>query len=251
MNQNQIMGAYRNQYTDQPIDSPDEPIHEPSSEKPKEDSKNFTKYSYVAIGLVLIVIISLVIMSISKTNELGNTINNTNNSNSSAFINETAQGNKNETTNQDTDLTKNGICNPGENCYDNPTECKCNGEEYCPVESKVCTNPICGNGNCETGEGIDNCCDDCGCSSPDCEICNKANHVCQIPEANISDQAVINAVTNYYQANGYTIENITLQNSTCTNSQRSKSVSVKLTNDEFMKLVRVTEAGEVSVLSTW
>lgn len=144
----------------------------------------------------------------------------------------------------------NGVCDDSENCFDCPKDCKCVRGEYCSSQSRKCMKPICGNDECETSESVYNCCDDCGCSTPNCEICNKETHQCEIPEAKISDESAVAFVTDYYKTKGSVVEDIVVQGSTCTYDKPSKSVSVKLLDDDFRKLVRVTEEGEIIVLPT-
>lgn len=144
----------------------------------------------------------------------------------------------------------NGVCDESENCFDCLKDCKCEIGEYCSLQSKKCVKRVCGNGECETGEYVSNCCDDCGCSTPNCEICNKETHLCEIPEAKISDESAAEFVTRYYQDKGYVVEDVVVQGSTCTYDKPSKSVSVKLVDDDFRKLVRVMEDGEIVELPT-
>ena len=142
-----------------------------------------------------------------------------------------------------------GDCDVSENCFD-CKDCRCKSGEICSPKSKTCVKPVCGNGECESGEYIYNCCDDCGCSTPNCEVCNKETHLCEVPEAKISDESAVEFVTKYYQDKGYVVEEIVVDGSTCTYDKPSKSVSVKLEGNEFIMLVRVMEDGEIVELPT-
>ena len=91
----------------------------------------------------------------------------------------------------------NNICEPKENCYDCPKDCKCGVGEYCSSKEKTCMKPTCGDGDCERLENCSDCPVDCGvckitsfcgdnkcdagelCSTcpKDCGIC-KPTHIC-------------------------------------------------------------------------
>ena len=36
-------------------------------------------------------------------------------------------------------LCGDGVCDPGENCYDCSADCRCGAREYCSKETKTCT----------------------------------------------------------------------------------------------------------------
>lgn len=88
-------------------------------------------------------------------------------------------------------------------------------------------------------------CDDCGCATPDCEVCDTETHTCSVPEANISDAEVEEAIQAFYADAEYPIAEITLQGASCTYSQLSKSAVVSFEGIDFVAMVRVLESGEV------
>jgi len=194
-----------NQYTDYPVDNPNEPISEPTAEKPKE-SKNISKYIYVAIGVLALVIIGLVILSTSKSLEIDDTVNDnsggSDNPDVSGDTNKTSAVGKNETSNPAADISKNGICDPQENCFDNPEVCKCKADEYCS-DKKECLKPECGDLFCEIGGGESEatCCIDCKCTIPG-QMCNSETKACEEAKMNLTSERAIEIIKSYFSAQG-------------------------------------------------
>lgn len=246
MNADFIMGAFNRQYSDYPEQPASEPSISPSpvQNEPKKSNRRL----YISIGVIILILAAVAVFYFSGG--FGTTEQEQPGSDVPGSQEETPSDNDEPGNVPPEELEGNRVCDSGENCFDNPGECKCKADEYCFIETKTCSKARCGNQMCETGEYSDNCCDDCGCATPDCEVCNKATHICEIPEANISDAFVIEKVNEFYSDLGYSVSNITVQGSTCTNSQRSKSAAVDVAGIEFRRLVRVTESGEVLVLDT-
>lgn len=203
-----------------------------------EESKNITKIVYVAIGVVVLVIIYLAFFSGGgHSTDVGSSGSGDNSVQSPG-------GNDDSSASALEDLSKNGLCDPGENCFDNPGECRCRSGEYCANETKNCTAPVCGNGKCEPLEYADTCCDDCSCAHNDCRVCDNSTHACKAPDANISDDAAMEAVTKYYGDKDILVDNVTVKGSVCVNSSSAKYVVAEISRSKSEEL-RVTESGEV------
>ncbi|MGC9310435.1 MAG: hypothetical protein ACP5E4_01790 [Candidatus Aenigmatarchaeota archaeon] len=95
----------------------------------------------------------------------------------------------------------NGICDPNENCWDCPKDCKCSADEYCSKEERACLKPECGNGICETYESPESCCLDCECLSPSL-FCNETSKSCQSRSMSLSCERALELVRQYYESQG-------------------------------------------------
>jgi hypothetical protein len=141
------------------------------------------------------------------------------------------------------DVCGDGICSQAENCWDCPQDCKCAEGAYCSHEEMKCVLPVCGNGKCEIYENSANCCIDCPCELAD-TTCNNATKMCETPPFGLGDDAVRQAVLDYYAQKSMTVENITLQEVRVW-VKTGRVVQVKLQGQSDLKFLLVTETKEV------
>ena len=138
----------------------------------------------------------------------------------------------------------NDKCESTENCFECPEDCKCASGQYCSHDSKKCISPICGNDVCEIGETTENCCDDCGCIIEG-EICNENIHVCEIPEAKISDERAIELATKYFEDMGREVISAKVLGSTVIQGKSGKNVAVNVTDVQWLEMLVVMEDGQI------
>jgi len=136
------------------------------------------------------------------------------------------------------------ICGRSENCFDCPKDCKCKLGSYCDSTRKDCNAPKCGNKVCEPFESMENCCDDCSCTSK-YETCNKTTHICEMPVAQISDERAKELATQYFLNQNKTVEEFGIITSTVYNDKPAKSVGIRLKDEIGVRIIIVTEDGQV------
>ena len=134
----------------------------------------------------------------------------------------------------------NGKCEPNENCYNCPQDCKCEEGEYCSFEVKKCVKPKCGNGKCEPFESPENCCVDCKCTIPG-EICDPETLRCKMKEINLSDERAIEILKNYLKSLKKEVEEIEVVGLFA----GGKKLKVKLKGEEWYRWFLITEREEV------
>ena len=136
------------------------------------------------------------------------------------------------------------VCDSSENCYDCPIDCKCSTNGFCNQTTKKCDVPRCGNGVCEPFENMENCCNDCGCQN-NYQTCNTTSHVCEMPQATISDQKVRELATEYYTNQSKTISEFGLISTTVYQNKPAKSIGVKLQGEYGVHILIVTDDEQV------
>lgn len=234
-----IMLSSINQYTEPPIDMPNQPIPEPQAEKPKQESKGISKYIYLAIGLIILAIIVYFLFF------SGSGQTNTNNPIDNGEGNDNLSNN-NEPTNTTPDLSKNGICDHQENCFDNPSECRCKDNEYCSDVTKACTETSCGNKVCETdgGESEQTCCLDCTCTIPG-QMCNAQTKACEVAKMNLTSDRAIEVLKAYFEASSQAVNSTEALGVYEFNQTLVQRVKVRLGDEPFSRQFGVTESEEV------
>ena len=245
-----LIGQYSDSPEEIPISSPDAPIQVPSQEPAKDikESKNITKYVYVVIGVVVLAIVYFVFFS-GGQQEIDTTINTgLNNTGSNVKANSSSEGNNPLLENNSfVELNGNGKCDPLENCFDNPGDCKCKSDEYCSG-SKECIKPTCGNKICEADgmESPENCCTDCTCVVAG-QICNNVTKACETAAMNLTKEQALDAIKSYFSSQNQEIDlNLTEARDISTyNDTMVWRVKVRLIGEDFSRLFGVTESKEV------
>jgi hypothetical protein len=154
-------------------------------------------------------------------------------------------GSKNETGNSITDLSKNGICDPSENCFDNSDVCKCKAGEYCS-DKKECESPKCGNLFCEIdgGESQETCCTDCKCTILG-QICNSETKACEEAKMNLTSERAIEIIRSYFSAQGVELNLTESQGVFEYNQTFVQRIKIQKSDEPFSRQYAVNENEEV------
>jgi hypothetical protein len=203
-----------------------QPSYTTQETAPKPEPKSRKKY--IIAGVIGIVII---IGAIFAYNMFFGP-NNSENNNSTETPEDSGNGPNN--------TIGNGICDSGENCWDNKADCSCKEGEYCSFEDKICLKPVCGNGKSEYFETPDNCCIDAGCY--DGEVCNKELKMCEKKEFNLSEEETKQLITDHFQKQNLSLQSINLTKMVSTiENEVGINVMVTIGNDSWFTPVVVLQ----------
>jgi hypothetical protein len=235
---NSIMAVLTRQYEESPL----VPLQDPSIQDTSNSNKSGVSKKYLYAGIVLLVI-AIVLYFLVFSGSSGKNGNSENISEVSPLTPDNASA-----INPEDKSHGNKICDTGENCFDDPADCKCAEEEYCS-DQKICLGPVCGNGKCELYEGPDNCCIDCDCIMPN-EMCNLQTKSCGPLEMNLSEERALEIASKYFEALNISSELIMSEGVYKFGDKLVRQFSAQAVSEGYTRRIGISDTEEVIEIPT-